>query len=300
MKVAIVVLSFNSRKYITKCINSLQKLKTSAQTEIIVIDAGSSDGSSKFLREKFPKLTHISSSNNLGYAGGNNLGLRYALDHGADYVWIVNPDVVVADNALEQALRGFADSLVGVVGSKVYFAKGFEFHKDKYSPKDLGKVIWYAGGHNDWQNIASVHEGINEVDRGQFDQTKKAEFATGASFLIRSATLRQSGLIDEKYFLYFEENDLCQRIRKLGWKILYIPDSVVWHQVGQAAGIGSSLADYYTTRNQLLFGMRWAPWRAKIALFRQSFRLILSGRPWQKRGVVDFYFGRFGIGSYVK
>lgn len=300
MKVAIVVLSFNSRKYIAKCINSLQRLKTSAQTETIIVDAGSSDGSLEFLREEFPSVTLISNPKNLGYAGGNNLGLRYAIDHGADYVWIVNPDVVVADNALEQALQGFADPMVGVVGSKVYFAKGFEFHKDRYSSKDFGRVIWYAGGHYDWQNVATVHHGINEVDHGQFDETSEVEFATGASLLINSAVLRQAGLIDEKYFLYYEENDLCQRIRRLGWKIRYVPDSVVWHQVGQAAGIGSELADYYTTRNQLLFGMRWAPWRAKLALIRQSLRLIFSGRPWQKRGVVDFYLGKFGIGSYVE
>lgn len=300
MKVAIVVLSFNSRKYIAKCINSLQKLKTSAQTEIIIVDSDSSDNSAKFLREKFSTLTHISSSNNLGYAGGNNLGLRYALDHGADYIWIVNPDVIVAEDSLDLALKEFKDSKIGVVGSKVYFAKGFEFHKDKYSSKDLGHIIWYAGGHYDWQNVASVHEGINEVDHGQFEKRKEVESATGASLLVRAATLRQSGLIDEKYFLYFEENDLCQRIRKIGWKILYVPSSVVWHQVGQATGIGSELADYYTTRNQLLFGLRWAPWRAKLALFRQSIRLVHSGRPWQKRGVIDFYLGRFGIGSYVK
>ncbi|KKU58466.1 MAG: Glycosyl transferase family 2, partial [Candidatus Amesbacteria bacterium GW2011_GWA2_47_11b] len=111
--------------------------------------------------------------------------------------------------------------------------------------------------------------------------------------------LEQIGLIDPKYFLYYEETDLCVRASRAGWKLYYVPESIVWHRVGQASGIGSPLADYYTTRNRLLFGLRWAPPRTKLALFRQSLQHLVSGRPWQRKGVVDFYLGRFGRGSYV-
>lgn len=296
MKVVIVVLSWNSKKYIGECLNSLKKTKT----EIILVDGGSTDGSQEYLKTNFNELKLIETNKNLGYAGGNNVGLRRALEQNADFVWIVNPDIVVDQNSLEEALKVMVkDDKIAVVGSKVYFAAGFEFHKNRYTKRDLGKVIWYAGGENDWKNIFAVHYGMNEVDSGQNNKEKEVNFATGSSMLIRCDVLRQVGLLDDKYFLYYEENDLCQRIKKADYKIMYAPKSVVWHKVGQATEIGSSLADYYIARNRLLFGMRWAPWRAKFALFRESLGLLVSGRTWQRRGVVDFYLGRMGKGSYA-
>ena len=140
---------------------------------------------------------------------------------------------------------------------------------------------------------------MDEVDNGQNNKEKEVDFATGSSMLIRCDVLRQIGLLDDKYFLYYEENDLCQRIKKVGYKIMYAPKSVVWHMVGQATGVGSSLADYYIARNRLLFGIRWAPWRVKFALVRESVKLLFIGRTWQKRGVIDFYLGRLGKGSYA-
>jgi len=296
MKVITVVLSFNSKKYIGECLNSLKKTKT----EIILVDGGSTDGSPKYLKTHYSEFKLIETNENLGYAGGNNVGLRCALEQNADFVWIVNPDIVVDQNSLQEALKVMTkNDKIAVVGSKVYFAAGFEFHKNRYTKKDLGKVIWYAGGENDWKNVYATHFGMNEVDKGQYNKEKEVDFATGSSMLIRCDVLRQVGILDDKYFLYYEENDLCQRIKKVGWKLIYAPKSVVWHKVGQATGIGSPLADYYIARNRLLFGMRWTPWRTKFALVRESVKLLFIGRTWQKRGVVDFYLGRLGKGSYA-
>lgn len=292
MKVVTVVLSFNSRKYIEDCLRSLKG------NEVVVVDAGSTDGSSEFIAEKFPELKLIVVKENLGYAGGNNLGIKYALENGADLIWVVNPDIVVAPDALSEAMKAMTDN-VAVVASKVYFAAGFEFHKEKYKKNDLGKVIWYAGADNDWDNVYAKHWGINEVDKGQFNKKKEIGYATGSSMLLRSEVLKKTGLIDEKYFMYYEENDLCQRIKKAGYKLIYAPQSIVRHKVGQAAGIGSGLADYYIARNRMLFGMRWAPWRSKFALIRESVKLLFTGRPWQKIGIRDFYLGKFGKGSYA-
>lgn len=292
MKVVTVVLSFNSRKYIEDCLRSLKG------NEVVVVDAGSTDGSSEFIAEKFPELKLIVVKENLGYAGGNNLGIKYALESGADLIWVVNPDIVIAPDALSEAMKAMTDN-VAVVASKVYFAAGFEFHKEKYKKNDLGKVIWYAGADNDWDNVYAKHWGINEVDKGQFNKKKEIGYATGSSMLLRSEVLKKTGLIDEKYFMYYEENDLCQRIKKAGYKLIYAPQSIVRHKVGQAAGIGSGLADYYIARNRMLFGMRWAPWRSKFALIRESVKLLFTGRPWQKIGIRDFYLGKFGKGSYA-
>src|SRR3989344_360711 len=107
------------------------------------------------------------------------------------------------------------------------------------------------------------------------------------------------GMFDDKYFLYYEDADLSMRIKKKGFKIVYVPSSIIWHKnAGSAGGSGSMLQDYYITRNRLLFGFRYAPFRSKLALFRESLSLLFRGRQWQKCGVIDFYLGKLGRGSY--
>lgn len=302
MKVTIIVLNWNGEKYIVPCLQSLQRLVVRPhQVEVVIVDNASTDSSAKLIKKKFPKLKVIQTGHNLGYAGGNNVGLKYALDQSSDFAWIVNPDVQVHSRSLLALLdAAAAHPKGGIFGSKCYFTKGYEFHKERYVPSQLGTVIWYAGGHIDWANLITQHVGIDEVDIGQYNQIRETDSVTGTSFFVRRELLDQVGLIDPKYFLYYEETDLCQRAVHHGWKLYYVPDSVVWHRVGQASGIGSPLADYYTTRNRLLFGLRWAPVHTKLALVHESLRLLFSGRPWQKRGVMDFYNACFGQGSYVK
>lgn len=301
MKIAIVVLSYNSRKYISKCLRSLQTLQTNGyEVKKIVVDNASQDATASYLQKDFPDFELIVNPQNLGYAAGNNVGIKSALEEGADWVWIVNPDVDVDKKSLIELINfGVSHPQAGILGSKVYFAPGFEFHKVRYKKSDTGKVLWFAGGKMDWDNVASVHIGMNEVDTGKYDQVAEVGFLTGSSVLIKADVIKKIGLLDPKYFLYFEETDFCQRAKRAGFKLMYVPQSQVWHANAQATGVGSALVDYYTTRNRLLFGMRWAPGRAKIALIRESIRLFFSGRPGQKKGVTDFYLGKFGKGSYV-
>ena len=98
--------------------------------------------------------------------------------------------------------------------------------------------------------------------------------------------------------MYLEDADLSLRMRRAGWKVLYTPYGHLWHKVAQSSGIGSDLNDYYITRNRLLFGMRYASLKTRLALYKESLRFLLDGRDWQKKGVMDFYLGRFGKGSW--
>lgn len=298
MKVFVIVLSWNSKEYISKCLDSLQKL--TGMPEIVVVDNASTDNSVSFIKKNYPKLKLIKNSKNLGYAEGNNVGIRYALDHSADFVWIINPDVSVAPDSLSAFLKAAGKyPKAGIFTPKIYFAPGFEFHKERYSKKEQGKVIWSAGGLIDWANLITTHRGVDEVDIGQYNTDSLTHFATGASIFIRRKVFDQIGLIDPKYYLYYEENDFCQRSRSAGWLVMYIADSMAWHSNARATGLGSPLQDYYIARNRMLFGMRWAPLRTKIALIRNSLFLIRTGRPWQHRGILDFYLMRFGKGSYA-
>jgi GT2 family glycosyltransferase len=243
------------------------------------------------------RLQLIKNKSNLGFAGGNNVGMRYALEHGADRVMVVNNDMIVDKDLLVYLIKAINEN-VGILSPKIYFAKGFEFHKEKYKKDELGRVIWYAGGEIDWDNVYGNNIGVDEVDRGQFDKKRELDFATGACCLFNAKVLREVGLFNEKFFMYFEDVELSVRIKETGYKIFYIPKAVVWHKVAQSSGIGSGLNDYFTTRNRLLFGMKYASMRTKLALERENIKLLLTGRKWQKVGIRDYYMHRFGKGSW--
>ena len=151
----------------------------------------------------------------------------------------------------------------------------------------------------DWKNVIASHRGVDEVDRGQFESLEKTDFASGCCIMAKKEVFEKTGFFDEKYFLYYEDNDLCQRAKKLGFEIYFQPKGMLWHiNAGSTGGSGSEMQDYYITRNRLMFGFKYAPLRAKFAIFRESAGLLLKGRRWQKKGVTDYYLGNLGKGSY--
>lgn len=296
-KVSIVILNYNGRQILKQTLDSLIK-NISPAVEIIVVDNNSSDGSVEYLKS-LKRIKTIFSKENLGFTGGNNLGIDYALKGGADYLLLLNNDVLIKDNFIKPMVDFMAQNKkVGILGPKIYFASGFEFHQDRYSEKEKGKVIWYAGGKIDWANILASHRGVDEVDSGQYDQEGETDFVSGCCFLVRKEVFKEIGLLDNKYFLYYEDADFCLRAKKKGWQVFYFPKAKIWHLNAGSSGCGGELQDYFTTRNRLLFGFRWASLRSKIAILREGCRTFFGGRKWQKRGVLDFYLARFGKGSW--
>ncbi len=305
-KVALVILNWNQGEMTLDCLRSIEKIKTDGiNLEVVIVDNGSTDGSvdliKKFFDSKSNKLmlTLLENKENLGYAEGNNTGIRHALKNGADYVCLLNNDTRVDPGFLRELIKvAREDDQIGLVGGKIYFEKGYEFHKDRYKKDELGKVIWYAGGKIDWNNVYASHRGVDEVDRGQFDKTEETEYVNGCLMLIKREVAEKIGLIDSRYYLYFEEIDFCQKARKAGYRLSYTPKAKIWHLNAGSSGVGSGLQDYFITRNRLLFGLRWAPLRSKIALLKESIKLFFAGRSWQRVGVRDFYLGKFGKGSW--
>ncbi len=300
--IGIVLLNWNGKENTLSCLSSLRKLSTKGfSVKIVVVDNGSTDDSVKIISEKFSEAHIIENHNNLGFAKGCNVGTLFALKNDADFVVLLNNDTIVHSHLLVE-LFGTYDAYknVGAVSPKIYFEKGFEFHKNRYDKKDFGKVLWYAGGIMDWKNVIGRHRGVDEVDKGQFDVQEETDFASGCCMMLPRKVLQTVGLFDEKYFLYYEDSDLSMRIKKNGYKILYCPKAVLWHKNAGSSGSGSDLQDYYITRNRLVFGFRFAPLRTKFSLFRESIRLWLQGRIWQRYGVRDFYLRKFYKGSYNK
>lgn len=300
-KVFAVTINFNKEEVTFAWLDSMQKLKTPDFTlEIVIVDNASTKPFALNKERKKENVHLIRSEENTGFTGGNNIGMQYALDHGAEYILIINNDTI-ADPSLLKNLLAVLDShqKIGVVAPKIYFAKGNEFHKEKYKKDELGKVFWYAGGYTDWANVKSVHRGVDEVDRGQYDLIEKTDFVSGCCMLVKREVLENVGLFEKRGFMYYEDAILCEQIKRAGYELWYVPTAMLWHiNAASSGGSGNQLQDYFITRNQMLFGMLYAPLRTKIALVRQSIRYLLHGRPKQKQGIRDYYLGKFGKGTY--
>lgn len=296
-KVAIITVQYNHADDTADFLSSLQSLdKSGLQVLTLVVD-NASDQSAGNVVDKYPGVVWIQNGKNNGFSGGYNRGLRYAREWGADYFLVINNDTLIGDpKLLSKLIKGFDDyPEAGIISPKIYFAPGYEFHKSRYSESQKGKIIWYAGGQFDWNNINTVHRGIDEVDTGKYDLVEKIDFVTGCCFAIQRTVLEKVGYFDEELALYYEDADFQIRIKRFGFISLYCGNTHIYHKVSKSAGIGSPLTEHMTTRNRLYFGYRYADLKTKFALLRQSLMMLAFGRPGQRSGVLSFLDGETGL-----
>lgn len=308
-KIAIITLNYNGKQDTLELLESINKLQiTSYKLLVIVVDNASFDGSVSAIKQQFPQIDIVQTGSNLGFAGGFNKGIDYARAWGADYFLLINNDCLIKDVDLITKLVKTIESdenlpagrQVGLVSPKIYFAPGFEFHKDRYKKEDQGKVLWFAGGKFDWNNIGSIHRGIDEVETGKYNSFEESEIFSGACVLIKKEVFEKAGLFDEKYFLYFEDSDFAIRVKQAGFKIYYNGVTSIYHKVSQSTGTGSDITDYFHTKNRLLFGFKYASIRTRFALLREAIRLLVTGRKAQKIGIWSFIKGDNEPPHYIK
>lgn len=299
MKIGVITVNYHSDEDTLGCLSNLQVCQVPPGIELAayVVD-NSKSGELKKKLEKISIVSYLTSPGNIGFAAGNNIGLKKSLADNVDIIVMINNDTIVPKNFILNILSSpITEDNVGAVGGLIYFAKGFEFEK-QYTQAELGKVIWYAGGKYDWDNVYASHVGVNEVDNLQYNKITETDFITGCLFVTKSDVLKKAGLFDERYCLYFEDSDLGLRIKSQGYKLIFDPNIKLWHKVAQSSAIGSPLNDYFLTRNRLLFGFTYAKLRTKIALVRESLRKIFTGTAAQKQAIKDFYTGKLGWGSW--
>lgn len=305
-KVSIIILTTNALSMTKEELLDVSKLDTtSVQCECIVVDNGSKDGTEEAIKDyKLPNMDYkfIQSGANLGFAGGNNIGIKDAVKKGSDYILLLNNDVILPADLIQKLVKFMEDNPnVGLASPKMYFAKGYEFHKDRYKESEKGKVFWYAGGILDWDNIYSSHRGVDEIDNGQYDDVVETDFANGACVIVKREVFEKIGYLDHSFFLYWEDADFSQRAKLAGFKVMYYPGTHMWHKVSASTGgSGSPTNDYFLTRNRYFFSKRYARLRTKFAVFRDMFRLIVTGRKWQKWGAIDALLGRKEMGQWKK
>lgn len=300
--VAIIILNWKQPKLTTETIDSVLKIKhPNFNYQIILVDNGSPDNSIKIFKQKYQKnklIKVLNTRSNLGYAGGNNFGIKYALKNNFDFLVLLNNDVLVDQDFLTNLIK--ETNKYDVLGPKIYFAPGFEYHHDRYQEKDRGKVIWSMGGQMDWNNIYGSNISIDEVDHGQFTQVEeKIDFISGCCLMASRNVFKKIGALDEKYFMYLEDVDFCHRAKINGFKMACIPNSIIWHvNSGSTKGPGD-LQNYFITRNRLYFTFKYAKLRTKFAVFRESIKFLFRSSKWSRQAVLDFYRGKMNKGSWL-
>ncbi len=270
-----VVIRYGSGKEIlplVKQINTLIKTAPNLSLSLYIVN----NGPGNFKLSYQPTASNFSyqiigDPYNRGFAHGANLGLETAYLNNHHYYIIANTDIIINQpNFFTQLIKPFKhDPSIGILSPKIYFAPGYEFHKNKYTPKQKGRVIWYAGGVIDWQNVYAYHKGVDQVDTAQFDQVSETDFATGCFLVLNQKALKLTRGFDGRYFLYFEDTDLSQRAKLHGLKVIYNPKAYLYHKNAQSTqGPGSKLHFYYQERNRLIFGLTYAPIKTKFALIK--------------------------------
>jgi GT2 family glycosyltransferase len=249
--VYIIVLNWNSWNYTAECVLSLQKLEY-PNYQIVLIDNASSDSSEQLLREHFPELPFLQTGSNLGYAGGNNCGITYALERNAEFIWILNNDTLVEVDTLQHLIDVMQNNVKAAACCPKIYYMGSE------------NEIAYAGGNINYWRGAVKHRGLNEIDRGQYDQLIDVEFLTGSSLLVRSSVLEQTGLMLEEYFLFFEDVEWSLRFRRHNFELIFVPSAIVWHKEGGSTGGSSGRLIkpdplYYLLRNGLYLYRSYFP-----------------------------------------
>ena len=266
--VEIIVLNWNGKDDTVECLRSLEKIDY-PNKQISMVDNASTDDSVELIKREFPDVSIIENESNLMYAGGNNVGIRGALDKNAEYILIINNDTAVHRDFLKHLMNSaLSEEGVGIASPKICYYES------------MG-TIWYAGGFVNFFSGNIYHRGLRKQDTKGFDLTEEVDYATGCCMLIARAVFDEIGLLDEKYHIYTEDVDFSFRTRKAGFKIVYEPRSIIWHKVSSATGGGiTPFKIYHKIRSNFRFFKRYANWyhwlTFPVVVFFRAVLFILS------------------------
>lgn len=259
--ISFITVNFNGYRFTVDLIKSIIKFLPQERYEIIVVDNGSNSNESEIIKTEIPSIITLRSNKNLGFSGGNNLGISVSSGR---YLMLINNDTLLVDDSILK-LVDFMDlhPKVGAVSPKIYF----------YKP---GHTIQFAG-YTDLTEITLRNSmiGFNEIDKGQYSISSQTSFTHGAAMMVRREVVENVGLMPEIFFLYYEELDWCQKMKNYGYEIWYVHDSLVVHKESQSVGSGSPLKTYYLTRNRILYIFRNRKGITKIVALMYQYLIAL-------------------------
>jgi len=301
-QVATVVLNWNGKDDTLACLYSLQE-QEDVEVKVIVVDNGSVDDSVNDLSDQFPNAIVIETGVNLGYAGGNNVGIRYALDIGFKYIMVLNNDTLLAPQCISHLLADLQLHLdVAAVAPKSFYLEAPD-------------VIYFAGGRIS-RDGRTHHIGGGSYNAPKYNLPCDTEWLAGCAILFRSKSLQELGLFEPKYYLLFEDVDWSLRARRRGYRLRVVPEATLWHKVSPSfSKTWSPLYRYYYTRNSFLWIERNFPLREKPRLYYSALKRAFNAAMLRTRevssndmrlirrsvwkGIVDYILRRFGPQSHL-
>ncbi|MCX6285695.1 MAG: glycosyltransferase family 2 protein [Bacteroidetes bacterium] len=271
--VSIITVNFNGSEDTLEMIDSLTRISY-PNIEIIVVDNNSENDNPRIIKERFPSVVLYESNINMGFAGGNNLGIMRAR---GEYVLLLNNDTIVEKGFLEPLVRKMqSDPNIGCVSSKL------RFYYDR-------SVIQFAGYTPiDHRTMRSFAIGYREKDKGQYDIDKETPYAHGAAMMVSMNVIRAIGIMSYIFFLYYEEADWSYRIKKAGYTIWYVNNSMVYHKESISVGKLSASKVYYQNRNRIVFMRRNVEgkdfylgilYQLAIAIPKNAVKYLIKGKP---------------------
>lgn len=245
LPVLAIVLNYNGREVTLQTLQSLQEL-TYGNLEILVVDNGSSDGSLEAINERFPDVVQVRTEQNLGAAGGLNLGLQRGLIGRYEYFLVLNNDIEVAPSLLSEMVKvAESDETIGCVGPKSYY----------YGDRNR---LWSAGGRICFREAVTKERGMGKIDHGQYDRDEEVDYVNGCAMLVRRNVLVEVGLFDPLFHLSVEDADWCMRMKELGYRSYYAHRARLWHMVSHTTGSYKPGRTFQTGRSTALFVRRYA------------------------------------------
>lgn len=234
----VVIPTFNRGEDLVKCLDSLS-IAGINMDQIVVIDNASQDNTVSQMEKHYPHLTLIKMERNMGATGGSNVGFNYALNHGAKYVIRMDSDVVVDPDFLAPLVEvAESDPEIGIIGPKIYYF-------------DKPKEIWYAGV-NAKDQLYNLTDGyLHAFDTPENSHLRQVDYVWGATMMIRRDVLERTGGFDTDFFVYYEEIDFCDRAKALGYKMMFVPNSFIWHKVGSESN--NSWTAYQWNKSKMIF-----------------------------------------------
>ena len=297
--VTVIILNWNGKADTLSCLSSLKE--QTVPLDLIVVDNGSDDGSEATIRQAHPDITLLQTGRNLGYTGGNNVGIRHALARGATHIFVVNNDVVFAPQCVAELL---ADCMAHPNAAAAVPKCLFESEPD---------TIYFAGGRI-LRRGPAVHVGLGQPDGPEFDQPGNTDWITGCALFATRQAFERIGPFDDRFFLLFEDVDWSLRAREAGMPLRYVPTARLWHGGSKTfGGKRGTVYQYYFTRNGLLSLERHSSLllivpRMMLFLWEARARVYRLGRSREERtalfratvlGIKDYVRRRFGQGSMM-
>ena len=282
-----VVLNWNGPQETIECLHSLSQ-QTYPNLKILVIDNGSIDDSIAQITSAYPKIELVANKKNLGFAGGVNAGLNYAFGAEADYVLILNNDLILDENCVSE-LVSHMENDVGFVAATIFYT-------------DDPKRIWSMSGNINALTLERTLDVRGTLDNGSFPHVMERHFAPGGASLMSRRAYDVTGGFDEGFFLYYEDADLSLRAKKAGLRVLVSSKAKMWHAISKSSGGSDSPRErYWMARSSVrYFAKHAAWWQIPIILFwrtgsaaRTTWRLLRNGR---RQALVSYWRGlRDGI-----